>query len=87
MTNHSVASILDQINASMIFIPSKYDQEICPSYFTKLEIGGNSNICMGVDHCSTSGVNFSLFPLCWMFNTDENNAQLEAKNITSITAD
>jgi len=64
MTNHSVASILGQINASMIYLPSKYDQEICPSSFAKLEIGGNNNICMGVDHCSTSGVNFLL---CFRF--------------------
>jgi len=59
MTNHSVASILGQINATMICLASKYDQRICPFSFAKLEVGGKSNMCMGVDHCSTSGINFA----------------------------
>jgi len=59
MTNHYVASILGQINAPMIYLPSKYDQRICPFSFAKLEVGGKSNMCMGVDYCSTSGVNFA----------------------------
>jgi hypothetical protein len=54
MTNHFVASILGQINASTIYLPSKYNQGICPFSFAKLEVGGNSSMCMGVDHCSTS---------------------------------
>jgi hypothetical protein len=47
MAKHSVASIFGQINTSMIYLLSKYDQETRPFSFAKLGVGGNSNIRSG----------------------------------------
>ena len=88
VTNHLIASILGQINASMIYLLSKYDQGTCPFSSAKLEVGGNSNMCIGCWSLFNRWSQFFIeFLLCWLFNKDVNEIHIETKNNTSLTAD